>query len=399
MPPPDTDAPTVGDLLLAGVAALFTTGYASAVPQLRSSVDALRTDELSSPEALRWLGSGCWAAGALGDNRALQELARRLERRGREQGALVSLTRALYFLAMSELVDGALAAAAASFDESQQLMAARGDPTGMGQMLVLAWSGQEIEARRVADALSRVSLEHGKGTLFVYAEHALGVLELGLGDYAAALPRTQSAYEHDSYFLSTVALPDLIEAAVRCGEQTVARAALARSAERAAASPTPLALGLVERSQALLADDHDAEPLFRRAKDHLNEAGASGQLGRCHLMHGEWLRCADRRIEARTELRAAYELFTRMGAQAFARRARAELNATGEHVRTRPGDVRAELTPQELQVARLAAARVTNREIGAQLFISASTVDYHLRKVYQKLGITSRRELTDRFAG
>jgi DNA-binding CsgD family transcriptional regulator len=399
MPSPGTAELTVGDQLLAGVAALFTTGFADAAPHLRAAVDALRTANLSTEESLLWLGSGCWAAGALGDNRALNELARRLERRGREQGAVASLTRALYFLAMSELVDGALAAAAASFDESRQLMAARGDPTGVGQTLVHAWRGQEVEARQAADALARGSLEQGKGTLFVYAEHALGVLELGLGNYPAALLRARSAYEHDSYFLSTVALPDLVEAAVRCDEHTVARAALARSAERAAVSPTPLALGLVERSQALLAPDDDAELLFRRAKDHLDESGAFGHLGRCHLVYGEWLRRADRRIDARSELRAAYEQFTKMGAQAFARRARAELNATGEHVRARPVDVRTELTSQELQVARLAATRVTNREIGAQLFISASTVDYHLRKVYQKLGISSRRELTDRFAG
>lgn len=193
--------------------------------------------------------------------------------------------------------------------------------------------------------------------------------------------------------LSAFALPDLIEAAVRCGQLAVARNALDRLGHRAAASPTPLALGLLARSRALLADGPDAEALYQEAIAHLGQARGVSHLARAHLVYGEWLRRAKRRRDAREHLRTAHAMFETMGAGGFAERARLELAATGQTAQIRPSGYHGDLTPQELHVAVLAATGSTNPEIATQLFISPKTVGYHLGKVFQKLGVDSRRQL------
>ena len=226
-----------------------------------------------------------------------------------------------------------------------------------------------------------------------HAMQAITALELGAGDYAAAGEAARGNYEEDLPLYGNWSLPYVIEAAARVGDDDLAASALERLAERATAAANPWGLGLLARSRALLADDEEAEPCFREAIEQLERTSMRPDLARAHLLYGEWLRRQKRRVDAREQLRVAHDMFSGMGAAAFAERARLELAATGEHApvpATRPGF---DLTPQEGRIARLAAQRATSREIAAELYISPNTVDYHLRKVFQKVGVNSRRAL------
>ena len=340
-----------------------------------------------------WVFIGWWFAGALGDDEALYSLATRMESEMREQGAMPALSAALYFTGLSELFAGALGQARARFTERAAIEAARGNSCQMGQALVLAWGGQARETRTVAAAAARIAAEQGLGWKLDWLEYALAVLELGRGHYAEALAAAPRAYK-DNVLLNGFALPDVIEAAVRCGQRVHAEQAMEHVASRAAASPTPLALGLAARSRALLEDGPDAEGFYQEAITQMLGARGPGHLARTHLLYGEWLRRAKRRRDAREQLRTAHRMFEEMGAGAFAERARLELAATGETARKRTLGYSGVLTPQESQVAALAAVGATNPEIAARLFISPKTVDYHLGKAYRKLGIGSRRELS-----
>jgi DNA-binding CsgD family transcriptional regulator len=220
------------------------------------------------------------------------------------------------------------------------------------------------------------------------------VLHNGLGRYEEALATTRQAGEanHPSWWHNW-GLVELIEAAARSGNAEPAAEALGRLSQTTAASRTDWALGIEARSRALLTEGDAAEPLYRQAIERLERTRIRVELARAHLLYGEWLRRERRRLDAREQLRTAHELFTEFGMEAFAERARVELEATGEHARKRTVEARDDLTPQEAQISRLAAEGATNQEIAAQLFISRSTVDYHLRKVFRKLGIKSRRQL------
>jgi DNA-binding CsgD family transcriptional regulator len=262
----------------------------------------------------------------------------------------------------------------------------------MAEVYELAWRGRETDARRVAATVTREATDGGRSAQGIWVQYCLAVLELGLGNYQAALQCVLGVLADDAPF-SALALHDLVEAAARCGETEMAEAALGRLAERALAADTPLALGLLARSRALLAGDADAEPLYQEAIEHLEQCRVVPQLGRTHLVHGEWLRRQRRRRDARGQLRTAHEMFTAMGAGAFAERARIELLATGERARQRTTETETELTPQEAQIARLVSEGESNRDIAAQLFLSPSTVDYHLRKVFRKTGVASRTQL------
>lgn len=384
--------PSVADLLLDADVALFLDGHAAAVPLLRRAIDALQRNDLNTDDDLLWLGIGCWAAGAVGDDDALYRLASRLERRAREQGALVALSIGLMFLAMSELLDGSLSAARLHFAERSHLMVAIGRPADVGELVMLAWAGREAEARAEAETVARYATERSHGWMMPFVEYSLGVLELGLGNYRAAYDRSTKVYDENP-FLSVVAFPNLVEAAARCGEDAAAHEAIAQLAERALPNGTPLALGLLARSQALVADEAVADDLYQEAIEHLRHCRGDLQLARTHLVYGEWLRRRKRRLDAREQLRAAHTMLSGMGAAGLARRAGAELAATGERVRKRTRDAATELTPQEALIAQLASRGATNPEIAAKLFLSAATVDYHLRKVYRKLAIGSRRDL------
>jgi DNA-binding CsgD family transcriptional regulator len=221
---------------------------------------------------------------------------------------------------------------------------------------------------------------------------ALCVLELSLGHYQDALASMPTAFQ-ENLFVSAFALPDFIEAAVRSGHDAAAQKALTRAADQAPADGSSMALGLLARSRALLASDCEADALYTEAIDRLAACPSTIHLARTQLLYGEWLRRRKRRSEARPHLRAAYTRFGEMGAAGFAERARLELVATGETARTRSPETRNGLTPQETQIAMLASRGATNPEIASELFISPSTVDYHLRKVFRKLDVTSRRHL------
>ena len=223
----------------------------------------------------------------------------------------------------------------------------------------------------------------------------LGVLEISLGNYGAAVECLYPAFTDDTPLVGT-ALPDLVEAGVRGGRRDLAERALQRLADRAAATGTPLALGLLARCQALLADQEDVQLRYEEAITQLGRARSPLQLARAHLLYGEWLRRQRRRREARDQLRTAHDMFDAMGLHPFAERANVELRATGERTRKRDLGSPEELTPREAQIATLVSRGEANQKIAAQLFISPSTVEYHLRKVFRKAGVASRTELAHR---
>src|SRR5271166_5570675 len=387
------------DLLLDGFAARAADGYPAAVPLLRRVIALLRVGDLSPQEGLRGLALGCVAAAELWDDQAQHALASRWVRLARDYGALTALPVALNLQSIfAEVPAGRFDAARACCAERSEISAATGNPgivgtAGTVELFELAWRGHGTDARRVAAAVAREAIDAGHGAQSIFAQYCLAVLELGLGNYQAALQSALSVYEDDAPFLGTHVLPDLVEAAARCEQTGSAGAALGRLAERAAAAGTPLALGLLARSKALLASDADAEPLYAEAIGHLGQCRARPQLARAHLVYGEWLRRQRRRRDAREQLRTAHDMLTSMGAEAFAERARVELLATGERARRRTAETAEEFTPQEAQIARLVSQGQSNRDIAAQLFLSPSTVDYHLRKVFRKTGVISRTQL------
>ena len=394
----------VADLLLDGFAARAASGYLASAPLFRRAVAMLGATELNPQQGLRWLGLGILAAADLWDDQAQHALAVRWVQLARHHGALTALPVALNFQStFAEVAAGRFDAARACCAERLEISAATGNPGRVGTALVaeayeLAWRGHETDARRVAAAILREASSAGRGGENTFAQYCLATLELGLGNYQAALQRALGVYEDDTPYEGTQVLPDLVEAAAHCGEIGLAHSALGRLAERALATSTPLALGLLARSRALLAADDDAEPLYLAAIEHLKACRSAPQLARAQLVYGEWLRRQRRRRDAREQLRTAHEMFTAMGAEAFAERARAELLATGERARQRSAETESELTPQEAQIARLVSEGESNRDIAAQLFLSPSTVDYHLRKVFRKAGVTSRTQLAHAMA-
>jgi DNA-binding CsgD family transcriptional regulator len=398
---PPASAPKVADLLLDGFTALLTVGHAAAAPLLRRAIEALGSDALPADEALRWLGLGCWAATDLMDEESWHTLASRWVQLCRDQGALTRLPTALDYLGEWQVVTGNFAAGEASKAERYEILAATGNPELLGapavDMLLPAWKGSEGDARSVVSAVTHESSARGQGVGVVYAQWTLAVLELGLARYEAAQAHALIAYEGDFLYVGTFVLPELIEAAARRDDREVATAALQRLEDRACASGTELALGLFARSKALLAGDGAAEALYQKAIDRLGRTHARLDLARAQLLYGEWLRRQRRRLDARVQLRAAYQTYLSIGAMGFSERARRELLATGEKARKRTDDTRDELTPQEDQIAQLASHGATNSAIAAQLFLSSSTVDYHLRKVFRKLGVSSRTELARRY--
>ncbi|WP_068922235.1 helix-turn-helix transcriptional regulator [Planobispora rosea] len=392
--PAEPREPGVGGLLLAGHAMLISVGYAQAVPLMRRGVNAmLAADEHG--DASRWFLLGAVLALDLWDIDALGAGAHRFSTAARRQGALRMLQAGAHGSATHALLCGRLAAAEAHFAEFMDIAAAIGADlrfAGTSDVLLHAWRGDRERTLAAVAVQAGPESEQPGGLQVQFARTALVVLELGHRRYAQAQAAAEIVYASDPPHYGGAVLPDLVEAAVRNDDLATAQRALQRLSERAEASGTAWALGLLARSRALVTGD---DQLYLRAHELLAATPLAPERARTHLLYGEWLRRRHRRSEARQQLRAAYELFAGMGATAFAERARIELAATGEHARTRdPSTVRA-LTPQELRVAQLAAAGVTNQEIAAELFISASTVEYHLRKVFRKLDVTSRRQLKD----
>ncbi|MDX6591930.1 MAG: hypothetical protein QOJ13_1126 [Gaiellales bacterium] len=388
---PEVEAAAADDLL-EGLAAMFTDRYEDAVPVLRRALEGVHagTD-------LRWFGLSTHAATDLWDEDWAHALATRRVVLARETGAMTVLVNGLGSLGGYEILVGRFDAAEACFSESREIAEATGNLGIMGEgdplaLTIAAWRGRDVETRRRAASCIRDATARGVGCIAGWARGALGTLEIGLGNYAAGLTAIQAASE-DAWMRRRL-LPDLVEAAARVGDRRLAAAAAAELAAVTLPAGTPWALGIAARSQALVAKGSQQEELYQQAIHYLDRSRVTPQLARARLLYGEWLRRGRRRRDARRQLGAAHEIFSSMGAGAFARRASRELQATGGAAETRPAAVDTEaLTAQETRIARLAGEGLSNAEIGAQLFVSRRTVEYHLHKVYRKLEVASRTRL------
>ena len=387
---------SVTDLLLDGFATRTAVGYPVAVPLLRAAVAALFSGEQPATAGIPATILGWFAADDLWDDQGRRAMLKRAEAVQRRHGALGALRITLAGLTTGEAWAGRPAEAEACYLEAAEISASVGVPAlaTTGVLLELrAWQGREQESRVLAEMTAQWGQQRGAAVLEVFAWMGLTVLELGLGRYAEALGWGMRIYDDDPPGFGNRILPEIVEAGARGGDRAAAHAALTRLADRATASGTPWALGMLARSRALLARAADAEPFYRAAIVQLTGTSVRTELARAHLLYGEWLRRQKRRKDAGSQLRTAYEMFNAMGAAAFSRRTRAELLAAGDSPQQpadRPGP---DLTPQEAQVCRLAAAGATNAEIATHLFVTTSTVEYHLSKVFRKLDITSRRQL------
>ncbi|HEX6460326.1 MAG TPA: AAA family ATPase [Thermoleophilaceae bacterium] len=386
--------PRPTDLLLDGLATRLTEGYAAGVLPLRTALEAFRSvEELSAGDA-RWLWLACRLAQDLWDDELWYVLATGGVLVARETGALSVLPIALTYLAALHVHEGAFARAEALIDEVDAITLATDAATvKYGTVMLTAWRGNEAEGLKLIEELTVGVRERGEGMALGINAWAAALLYNANGRYAEALAAAQRGREHDDVGLFAWSLVELIEAGVRCDEMDASSGALDRLSARTRASGTEWALGIEACSRALLTDRRDAEPLYREAVERLERSRGMIHATRARLLYGEWLRREKRRTDAREQLRVAYERFSRIGANAFAERARGELLATGEAVRNRRVDAADDLTPQEKQIAQLARDGLSNPEIGARLFISSRTVEYHLHKVFRKLGITSRTQL------
>jgi DNA-binding CsgD family transcriptional regulator len=393
---PASSQPSRGsDLLLDGLALLITDGYAAGSPTLKRAVNAFRGEDASGGEGRRWLWLASRVAAFLWDDEAWDVLSARYVQLARDAGALSALPLALTTRTGMHLFAGRLAMAASLVDEVAAVKQATGSNLAAYAALTLAaFEGHEAEAVELIETATNEVIRRGEGQGLTFIHWAAAVLHNGLGHYEEALASAQQSAEDPlEVRLGTWGLVELIEAAARNGKAELAVDALDRLTPTTAASGTDWALGVEARSRALLSEGEAAEPLYREAIERLERTRVRVELARGHLVYGEWLRRERRRLDAREQLRGAHALFTEFGMEAFAERARVELEATGEHARKRTVETRDDLTPQEAQISRLAADGATNQEIAAQLFISPSTVDYHLRKAFRKLGVKSRHHL------
>ena len=387
--------PPAADLLLDGQALLITERLREATPMLKRALSAFRGDDLSNDEALRWLWMACVTAIHLWDEESWRVLSDRYVQLARDAGALTVLPLALNYRCGCHVCAGEFPSAEALGEEAREVSVAIGNPDVSISILYLAgWRGREVEALRLIEASDLDAAGRGEGRRIGAGRYAAAVLYNGLGRYEQALVAAREALEYPRELAtSRWALAEQIEAATRSGNHEPAARALVQLSETTRTSGTDWALGIEARSRALLTEGAAAEPLYREAIERLERTRVRVELARAHLLYGEWLRRERRRLDARERLRHAHKLFTEFGMDAFAERARVELEATGEHARKRTVETSDDLTPQEAQISRLAADGATNQEIAAQLFISPSTVDYHLRKAFRKLGVKSRHQL------
>jgi ATP/maltotriose-dependent transcriptional regulator MalT len=378
--------------LLDGLALLLTEDRAAAGPALRQAVDRFAAGErMSSQQGLRW---GWMGASVLWDDDAGRAILLRQIQLGRDAGALDHLPIDLIALAQSEAWRGDFAAAAtliAEIDAINEITGSRVVP--YAAMLLAALRGDDAAITPLIHAAGAEAETGGQGVAVTYARWVTAILDNGHGRYDEALSAARRAVEDDHLYVSMWALPELIEAAARAGAPEVAVLALARLSETTRAGGTNWGLGIEARSRALLREGKAAEGYYREAIERLGGAGLRTEAARAHLLYGEWLRRESRRSDARAQLRIAHEMLDAMGMSAFTERTRRELLATGEMVRRRTVETPSSLSSQETLIVRLAVDGLTNAEIGAQLFLSARTVEWHLRKVFIKLGIRSRREL------
>jgi DNA-binding CsgD family transcriptional regulator len=387
--------PSAADLLIDGLTLRFTGDFGSSAPILKRALRAFREEEHSLERNQRWPP---WlavrAAADTFDNESWDVLGTRYVQDARDTGAISVLPIGLMFLALLRIFEGRLDAAAALVAEADSLIEATGSGRIVLTKLALAaCHGDEAHATDLMAKMERDAIARGEGIVLGFSEHSRAVLYNSLGKYQLALAAAQRASDYDELSSSSWALPELIEAASRSAMPELAADALTRLRTRTQAAGTAWALGIEARSRALLSDGAIAEELYREAISRFEESGIGSGLARAHLVYGEWLRRARRRLDARDQLRRAQEMFAEMGAQAFADRAALELLATGETARKRLADSGDALTPHEARIARMARDGASNQEIADHLFVSRKTVEYHLHKVFLKLGVTSREHI------
>jgi DNA-binding CsgD family transcriptional regulator len=390
------------DVVLDALARRFTDGHEAAAPLLTQALTTVMAIEAGSDNAGRLLRLGgnrvsAVIATELWDFDAGHELAERQVQFARDTGALVQLQFALNVLANNELLRGRLADGAALIEEDRLVAEVTGNPpVGYAAVLLAALRGNEdVAADLIATAREEASLL-GQGRIVTFADYATAVLDNALGRHDLARDAAHRVFERDVVGgYQSLATVELGEAASRTGDATLVTAALDRLADRARATPTDWSIGLAARLQALVGDGEEAERHYRESIERLGRVGVQVEVARGHLLYGEWLRRTGRRVDAREQLRVAHDMLTAIGLDAFAERARRELLATGEKARKRSVETTEELTAQEFQIARLARAGFSNPEIGTRLFLSPRTVEWHLRKVFTKLDISSRKQLRD----
>ena len=389
-------APRAPDLLLDGLAILITEGYQAGAPALRRAVNAFRRGDVAPEDELRWFFVACHSSHDLWDDDGWYELSARYLQLARNVGALGVLPIALAQRVGLHLHTGEFAAAAALVEETAAINEATGnDLPAYSAMALAGWRGRTAEAIELIEVIKRHAAARDEGMGLSIAHYTSAVLYNGLGRYEDALAAADqaSAYPQELGFANW-GLAELAEAAARSGDTRRANDAVEQLARTTGPCDTPWARGIEARSRALVSEGEDAELLYQEAIDQLNRCRGAVAHARARLVYGEWLRRKGRRVDARDQLRTAHQILVSAGAEAFAERARRELIATGETVRKRSPHVDIhQLTSQEVHIARLARDGRSNVEIGAELFLSVRTVEWHLRKVFGKLGISSRREL------
>jgi DNA-binding CsgD family transcriptional regulator len=395
---PRAGALSHAQVVLDALAELVTDGPAAAAPKLHAVISMFTGSgrgSLTTAEELRWGWLAQAAASALWDDDTWRVMLAREVRLARDAGALDYLPVTLGALGTAVVWGGDFATAETLITESDAVCAATGTRAApFTAMMLTAWRGAETEAMELVTATLADATAAGQGIAVTFAHWVSATLNNSLGRYNTALAAAQQARDDiPGNYVSMWALPELIEAAVRSGQPGLARLALTQLAGLTRAGGTDFGLGIEARCRALVSPAAVAEPHYAEAITRLGRTQLRPELARAHLLYGEWLRRGNRRLDARHQLHAAHQLFTEIGADAFTERARRELLATGEKVRKREADTYSQLTSQEEHIVRLARDGRTNPEIAAELFISTRTVEWHLRKVFAKLGITSRRDL------
>jgi DNA-binding CsgD family transcriptional regulator len=392
-PPPEDPRPSAA--LLQGFSLAFTQGRSAAAPVLQKAANGYADPDVSTEEALRWGWLATAAAVMVWDFDTCLAVAKRGVRLAREAGALAVLAVSVNVLAQALALAGEFGRAKMLVAEAGNVIeATHARVAPYGGLVLAGFEGRADRASPLIDATIEEFTAGGQGTAVQYARWSRSVLLNGEGRYSEAMVAAQEASDDTpELFVSVWAAIELVEAACRCDDAEVATQALERVLAATAVAPTEWALGIAARSRALVSAGEAADGLYRDAIERLGRTPLRPELARAHLLYGEWLRRENRRVDGRAHLRRAHELFTSIGMEAFAERTRRELVATGGKARKRTVGNRDELTPQEWQIARLARDGLSNPEIGARLFLSSRTVEWHLGKVFSKLGIRTRREL------